>query len=179
MSKLNDILDFVKARQEALALQVGGNALTVVKRKLPKREESVDTPYMTTVSGAEVVAEVKRVAFGGKYFVPYVVEITLVTPNDRDQLKNLADHTAWFEATRAAYMPVGAMGAVSGVYKVDIIQAEMLDRAQIKDGYDYTQVVLRVTTFETRVPLSGAQHGDQAREHGRVHPVTTQARPSG
>ncbi len=152
MSKLNDILEFVAAKQTALAITIGGNALTIVKRKLPKREETVDTSYMTTVSGAEQVAEVKRVAFGGKYLVPYVIEITLVTPNDKDELKNLADHTTWFENTRAAYQVNGMMAAVGHVYKVDVIQAPMLDRAQIREGYDYTQVVLRVTTFETRVP---------------------------
>lgn len=150
MSKLNDILEFVKTKQETLAQTIGGNALTVVKRKLPKREETVDTPYMVTVSGAEQVAEVKRAAFGGVFFVPYVVEITLVTPNDRDELLNLADHTTWLEGTRAAYMVAGMMAAVGSIYKVDVIQGPLLDRAQIKDGYDYTQVVLRVTTHETR-----------------------------
>lgn len=151
MSKLNDILDFVVARQAAMNFQVNGNDLTVVKRKLPKREESVDASYMVTVSGAEQIAEAKRAAFGGKYFTPYVVEVTLVTPNDRDQLLNLADHAAWFEATRANYKAPGALSAVGNVYNVDVVQAPMLDRAQIKEGYDYTQVVLRVTTFDTQV----------------------------
>ena len=152
MSKLNDILEFVKTTQSTLALTVGGNALTVVKRKLPKREETVDTSYMTTISGAEQVAEVKRIAFKGKYLVPYVVEITLVTPNDKDELINLTDHATWLETTRGAYQVDLMMAAVGGIYKVEVIQNPFLDRAQIKEGYDYTQVVLRITTHETRVP---------------------------
>lgn len=150
MSKLNDILEFVKANQVTLALQVNSTALTVVKRKWPKREETVDEPYMTTVSGAELVAEVKRIAFGGKYLVPYNIEITLVTPNDRDALACLVDHTNWLEATKASYMVAGMMNAVGNIYQVDVIQGPMLDRGQMKDGYDYSQVVLRVTTHETR-----------------------------
>ena len=152
MSKLNDILEFVKTRQTTLNLSVAGTVLTIVKRKLPKREETVDSPYMTTISGAEVVAEVKRIAFKGKYLVPYVVEITLVTPNDKDELINLTDHATWLETTRGAYQVDLMMVAVGSIYKVEVIQNPFLDRAQIKDGYDYTQVVLRVTTHETRLP---------------------------
>jgi len=152
MSKLNDLLDACVAIQNTLALSVGGTVVTNVKRKLPKREETVDSSYMVTVNGAELVDAIRRAAFGGKYFVTYTIELTLVTPNDRDQLINLADHAAWRETTRAKYMTAGTLSGVGAVMRVEIASAPFLDRSELAVGYDYTQVVLSVQTYETRVP---------------------------
>lgn len=133
-----------------MSLSVNGNQLTAYTRKLPKREETVDAPYMVTVSGAENVDEIKRASFGDNYFCNYTIQVTLVTPNDRDQVQNLVDHAAWRETTRAAFQVTGMMFSVGNIYKVDIVPGTFLDRSEIKEGFDYNQVVLKVTTFETR-----------------------------
>ena len=48
VSVLDDIQNAVVADHQAAALTIGGNSLTVVKRKLPKKEETLDTPYQVT-----------------------------------------------------------------------------------------------------------------------------------
>ncbi len=149
MSKLNDILDYIVAAQSTLGLQIEGKALGTVKRKLPKSEEPVDGGYQVTISGSEQVDRVKRIAFGSRWQVLYRVEITLVTPNDRDQLFNLTDHATWREATRAAWQVPGSV-VVDGVKRVEIVDAPFLNRSQLNAGYDYDQVVLEITTYESR-----------------------------
>lgn len=147
MSMLNDIFDKIVKVQRGLSLTVDGNALPVEKRKLPKREETVDTAYQVTVSGTEMVDECTRIGFGGVWRVLYKIDVTLMTPNDRDQLRNLADHAAWREATRAEYMKGLDLPSVKGV---EIIQSPHLARSKLAQGYDYNQVTLLVTTYERR-----------------------------
>lgn len=147
MSALNTILDYIVATETSAALQVGGKVLAVVKSKLPKKEDTVGSDYSVYVSGAEQLDSLQRIAFGSKWQVTYTVELTLVTPNDRDQLINLADHINWREAVRARYM---APGPIPNTAKVEIARAPFLDRSKLADGYDYTQVVLDITTYESR-----------------------------
>lgn len=148
MSTLAQILDAVTADHEAAARTVGGQALTVVKRKLPKREE-VDAPYSVTVSAAEQSDRTQRIAFGSVFMVVYRVEMTLVVPNDRDQATNLDDVTDWREATRARYMRPHPI-PVAQVKRVEIVDGALLDRPLLTEGYDFSQLVIDVTTYETR-----------------------------
>lgn len=152
MSTLNDILEAVKTDHTAAALTIGANALTIAKRKLPKHEETVDAAYQVTVSGAEQVDKVVRVGFGGIFRVEYLVEMTLIIPNDRDQLTNLPEVAAWRESTRARYQAVThPLTGVSGVKAVDLTDNGVwLDRTDLADGFDYDQLVIRVTTYERR-----------------------------
>lgn len=150
MSKLDAILEYCVGAQNALHLKVQGKDCTAVKRKLPKREEEVDLAFQTTVSGSEQVDRVLRFAFGSCWSVVYRVEVTLITPCDGDALMNLADHEDWREATRAWFMKPSSI-AVDGVKRVEIVTpSPFLDRAKLRQGYDYNQVVLDVTTYERR-----------------------------
>jgi hypothetical protein len=149
VSKLNDLLDATVTAQGALALQVESKSLTTVKRKLPKKEEDVDLAFQVTVCGAELVDRARRIAFGSKWFVQYEIQITLITPGDRDAAHNLADHANWRESTRARYMKPNPLPGL-GVKRVEIVEAPFLDRRELRDGYDYDQVVLRITTHESR-----------------------------
>lgn len=152
MSTLNDILSAVVTDHQAAALTIGANALTIAKRKLPKQEEGVDAAYQVTVSGAEQVDRVTRVGFGGIFRVEYLVEMTLVIPNDRDQATNIDTVAAWRESTRARYQAVThPLTVVSAVKAVDLTDNGVwLDRTDLADGYDYDQLVIRVTTYERR-----------------------------
>lgn len=152
MSTLNDILEAVKTDHVTAALTIGANALTIVKRKLPKQEETVDAAYQVTVSGAELVDRVTRVGFGGVFRVEYLVEMTLVIPNDRDQATNIDTVAAWRESTRARYQALAhPLTGVTGVKAVDLTDNGVwLDRTDLAEGYDYDQLVIRVTTYERR-----------------------------
>lgn len=149
MSVLNSILDEVVAIQDSLALKVESKDLRNVKRKLPKREERIDLSFQVTVNGSERVDQVKRIGFGQRWQVLYNVEITLITPGDRDAAQNLPDHAAWREATRAWYQKAQPF-ALAAVQRVEIVDAAFLDRSQLAAGYDYNQVALQVTTYEDR-----------------------------
>ncbi len=149
MSVLNDILDAVVTDHKAHPLKVGGQCLKVVKRKLPKKEERVDEHYQVTISGAEEADQVTRIAFGSRFRVTYTVEMTLITPNDRDQITNLADIANWREQVRARYMKPNPI-AVSAVKRVEIAGGVFLDRGDLSEGFDYDQIILTIWTFEDR-----------------------------
>ncbi len=153
MSVLDTILDAVVTDHTTAALSVASNTLSAVKRKLPKKEEKVDLAYRVTVSGAEDVDSVERIAFGSVFRVTYKIEMTLITPNDRDALTNLPEHAAWREATRARYMKATTTGPLSGVSqakRIEIVKGPFLDRRKMAQGYDYNQICLAVTTYEKR-----------------------------
>ncbi|MBP3956466.1 hypothetical protein J8F10_14390 [Gemmata sp. G18] len=149
MSVLNDILDAVVADHKAAKLKIGTECLRVVKRKLPKKEEGVDDHFQVTISAAEQADQIVRIAFGNVFKVGYRVEMTLITPNDRDQLTNIDTIAAWREATRARYMKPNPI-AVSAVKQVEIIDSLFLDRSTLADGYDFDQIALQIYTFERR-----------------------------
>lgn len=149
MSKLVEILDYVVSAQDTLHLTIDGTEPQAVKRKLPKREEKVDPSLQVCVTATELVDDVRRIGFGSKWQCLYVVLITLITPNDRDQLLGLDDHAAWREGTRAFWQRPGSLAPV-GCKRVEIVKAPFLDRAQLANGYDYNQVALQVTTYEAR-----------------------------
>ncbi len=150
MSALGDILAAVVTKETTAARTVGGSALTVVKRKLPKREEPVDAAYQVNVTGAEVPDSVTRIAFGSTYRVEYRVEITLVAPNDHDATTNQTAHEDWREAVRADYMKPGPLASVAAVKRVEIVPGALFDRSKLNEGYDYNQITLAVWTYETR-----------------------------
>lgn len=149
MSVLVEILDAVVADHLSANLSINGNLLSVVKRKLPKKEDTVDADYQVTVSGAEMVDRITPIAFGGSYKVSYRVEMTLIVPNDRDQLVNLDAVANWREATRVRYM-VRKPLPVDAVKQVTIVEGVFFDRTLLREGCDYDQVVIELITYETR-----------------------------
>lgn len=150
MSVLNDVLTDMVTSIAALELTIGENALSVVKRKLPKREETVDSQYQVTVNGKEMVDQIRRIGFGSCWQVLYNIDITLVSPTERDMLYNLDAHIAWREAVRAHFMAPSPI-AVEEVKLVVFIDSPFLDRTQLSDGYDYDQLTIQITTYERRL----------------------------
>ncbi len=150
MSTLGTIIAAVVTKETAAARTIGANALTVVKRKLPKREEPVDAAYQVNVTGAEVPDSVTRIAFGSTFKVEYRIEITLIAPNDHDAATTRDEHGDWREAVRADYMKPAPLMAVSAVKRVEIVPGALFDRSKLNEGYDYNQITLAVWTYETR-----------------------------
>lgn len=150
MSVLNDVLDEVVRLQRRFAPALGDKQLAVVKRALPKREETVDPEYQVTVNAAEQPEDCARLGFGDKWRVVYSVEITLISPNERDMLTGLVEHTEWREVSRTVYMGQRPLAAVSAVKGVEVVKSPMLPRSKLAQGYNYNQVSLIVTTYESR-----------------------------
>lgn len=144
MSVLNDTLDKIVQDHTTAALKIGGNDLTVVKKKLPSRQETVDAAYQVNIYAEEKAEEVRRIA-QGKYLVKYFIGMTLITPNDRDTTVNLTDHIAWRESTRARYET-----GIAGLDRIDIRDALFMDRSQLADGYDYQTISITVWSYESR-----------------------------
>lgn len=143
MSRLNDLLDAIVADHVAAALQIGGNTLTIVKRKLPKKEETVDADYQVSIYAEPISERSDRIA-NNTYLVKYFISMTLITPNDRDALVNLVDHAAWRESTRARYEVLTTLG------RIDFRDAPFLDRTQLAEGYDYQTIAITIWSFENR-----------------------------
>jgi hypothetical protein len=150
VSILNDILDAIVTDHTTNALTVGGNSLTIVKRKMPKRHETVDQPYQVTISGAENVDLTTRISFDHWFKVQYNIEMTLITPSEGDTAKNLADHAQWRESVRARYMAQTPLSSVTAIQQIDVLPSPLLPRRLLVDGYDYNQILLRITTYEDR-----------------------------
>lgn len=150
MSALTSILDAIVTIETAAARTIGGSALTVVKRKLPKKEDPVDASYQVTVAGAEDPDSVTRIAFGGRFRVVYTIDVALVTPNDRSMSVNQDAVTDWRESVRATYQAPTPLVIVPAVRRVEIDRGPLFSRDLLAEGYDYTVVRLLVTTYETR-----------------------------
>ncbi|MBP3956325.1 hypothetical protein J8F10_13625 [Gemmata sp. G18] len=147
-SNLDTILDAVVTAVRELNFKLTGpGSVPVVKRKLPKREEAVDPSEQVTVSGAAELDSVTPIAFGDVFRVRYRVEVTLVTSNKNDQVKNLPEYLAFRQQVRQLFRKPPLVGAAA-VVDLDVVGGEFLDRGMISQGYDYQQVVIRVTTIE-------------------------------
>lgn len=152
MSQLTTILDTVVQGVTALGLQLNGKVLPVVKRKLPKKQEVVDLGAQITVSGTVDVDRQKPWAFGAGtgtalYRVDYRIEITLICPNDNDAVTNLDAYTQFRESIRQAFRNAPLAG--TQVYDQKFDDGPFLDRGNMHDGYDYQQVVIKMSTIET------------------------------
>jgi hypothetical protein len=145
MSLLNSILDDIVSTVGSVPFN--SEAVPCVKRKLPKKEETVDVQTQSTVSGEELVDRIKRIGFGSCWQCLYRVQITLVTPNDRDQLYHMVEHTDWREGVRALFQKPKS---VAGAKRVEFVNSPMFDRGELANGYDYDQLTLEVTTYERR-----------------------------
>lgn len=148
MSVLSAILDAVVETEQAAGLLIGGNAITVVKRKLPTAGDAVDAAYQVTVSGAEDPERCRRIAFNSRWMIVYVIEITLIVPT-ADMLTNLDSVTNWREAVRRHYMGAGVLSDTA-VKRVEVEPGTLFDRSLLAANYDYDQVVLSLWTYENR-----------------------------
>jgi hypothetical protein len=149
MSVLNNLLTEIKGIQDTLVISVNGNVVNNVVRKLPKAEETVDLAYQVTVSGEELVDQLKRIGFSSRWQVIYAISLTLITPTERDMVYNLADGAQWRETTRAFYETQTPLEAPP-VKRVEFASSPFLRRNELAQGYDYNQLTLRITTYEDR-----------------------------
>lgn len=157
-SKLNSLLDAVVKTIQALNCQLNGESVPVVKRKLPKKEQSVDPAVQITVCASEDVDEQKYHDFTGAMRVTYVFEITIISPNNDDQLTNLDIYTEWRESIRmrfkkppfVVYYGTDENGALLPVtvFQMRVLPGKFLDRKLISDNYDYQMLRLEIVVIE-------------------------------
>ncbi len=146
MSALNTILDAVVNQVGSLGISFNG-AIQVVKRKLPKKGETVDPVPQITVSNREQGEDFKWYTFSNGLLMVYYIEVTIIAANNRDQLTNIPNYAQWREQIRTLFARPLLNGAPT-VWDMRVIPKVFLDRRMISDNYDYQQLVVQVKSAE-------------------------------
>lgn len=145
-SVLNSILDATVKKVKQLGLSYKGGIVPVVKRKLPKKEETVDPARQITICGAQKVDKLSWLAFGVKR-MEYVVQIVIICPNNDDQASDIEIYSFWRQTIRDDFAEPPLAG-VSEVWDMDVLEGEFLNRDEISANYDYQEIPVKVTTAE-------------------------------
>lgn len=129
--------------------------IPVVLRKLPKKSEVIDPDIQITVCKAETPETVQFYAFG-VVKVRYPIEITIISPNNRNQYTNIDYYANWRQVIRLALQMPPVLNLTQGTtaFDVDNEPKDFLDRREIADIYDYQQAVVWISTIEP--PHTGA-----------------------
>ncbi len=81
--------------------------------------------------------------------VTYPVMVTLIAPNNNDQVANLQAYTALRQAIRLLYRDRAPfVGLVPEVWDCNVREAEFLNAKELAEGYDYMVVQVDVDTVE-------------------------------
>ncbi len=146
MSMGDNILTGVVNAISTLGLSFTSGTIPVVKRKGVKKEPSVDSSTQITVSMN--TEEVTYIAFG-QISVTYPVEVTIVTPNERDWATNLSIYLTWREEIRGLFQPPALTSqspllGVNGVWDVRVRPDTFLDREAMAKNYDDMALIIYV-----------------------------------
>lgn len=132
-----------------LAWPATGAAVPVVIRKLPQKAEVLDPPVQITICRPDKPEGFKRLSFGKNRQMLYTVVIAIVSPNNADQISNLATYTDWRQTIVELYTPkfssqadVVALAGCDSVRGIKIVPGIFLDRKAISDNYDYQVVAV-------------------------------------
>jgi hypothetical protein len=144
---LDAVLNAVVSDIQALNLQLNGSPLTVVRRKGVKGHPPSDVTTQITVDEAETGEAVERKAFSVGN-VRYVVDVTIVTPGDRDWATNLDTYISWREAIYRAYLPprvlTSGLYKTAGVWDVRPRPKTFMERAAMAKQYDLQALIIEV-----------------------------------
>lgn len=149
LSVYNAILDAEVKAVQGLGLAYSGVALPVLKRKLPKVGENLDTVPCVIVCPSEAPEKVVQADAEGGKFVTYGSDLVLVAANNQDQSKNLDTQLSWREQVEYLAEPQ-TLPPVPGVWMVQVTPGTPIDRAKVSQNYDYSPIGLQVTTREKR-----------------------------
>ncbi len=149
MSVFYDIMTAVKTQIDTLSISINGSAVTSVIRKLPKKEQTVDAAAQITISPTQMEPKVTPIAFGNRFAHEYDVEITVISHNDNDQFTNLDTYATIKQNITNLFLLPSSI-AVTGVWNIRMLDNDFHDRKFVISGYDYMQLILRVSTIETK-----------------------------
>lgn len=154
-SVLDAIFQTVLSSVNGLSLTLNGSAIPASVSKLPKREEAVDPAVQIAICLSTRGESTEPMAMGvgtanrPQMKVTYPVLITLIAPNNNDQVLNLQAYTTLRQSIRLLYRDrTPFVGLVSQVWDCDVKEAAFLDTKELADGYDYMVTALDVATIE-------------------------------
>lgn len=148
ISIYNSILDSVVSQVNSLGLAIGAKNATVVKRKLPAYEESIDGPLpMIAVVPSEKPEYVKKLGFEDSKEVGYTVQVVIIAANNRDMATNLDAYLNWRKSIRDLFRSAPLSG-VSQVWDMETLPDVPIDRAVVNQDYDYSSLSFLFRTAE-------------------------------
>lgn len=142
----NDILNAVVTGVTGLGLQLNSTTVPVRKRKVPKREETVDPGTQIVICLAEKSPPPRYFSFG-KVKATYFVQVVILVPNNADNLTNLDVYQDWKQQIRVLFQKPPLAG-VSSVYNMDPIESSFIKRSLANENYDYVEANLQVENIE-------------------------------
>ncbi len=152
-SVLDGIFQTVLSSVSGLSLTLNGNAIPASISKLPKKEAVVDPAVQIAICLSPRGESTKPMAFGTgnrpQMQVVYPVLVTLIAPNNNDQVKNLQAYTTLRQSIRLLYRDkTPFVGLVTEAWDCDVKEAAFLDTKELAEGYDYMVVGVDVKTVE-------------------------------
>ena len=148
MSVLSDLLDYVKSRIDVLGLvdPVYG-VVQVVRRKLPRKAESLDPPVQITVSLPDAPDEILYAHFTGNWW-KYTIQITVIRPTDQNVDTNIELYTEWRELIRNLFTSFVSIPAIPNVFDARVRPLTLFNRAMLASNYDYQSLSVEFTSDE-------------------------------
>jgi hypothetical protein len=158
MAYLNDCLDQVVKVVQALNLNLNGVIPPVVKRKLPKKDQTLDPPIQITVNAKEYPEKIKNITFANYLIATYKAQVTICSPNDGDELSNIPIYAQWRQQIRQKLQAPPISGVSPSVpplpvgvfMNVDSVPDVFEDRKAISDLYDYQAIGFDIQVVEQR-----------------------------
>lgn len=155
VSVYQDILNAVDARINSLALSHQGSLIPVKQRKLPSKEEEIDTVPLIVNCPQDRPEEIEQASFEADsgVFVTYHIETVLMFAGARDLLTNLDLVFSFREQMRRLFQGPPLLGTGINLPKVWNVLPDLeyvLDRGMINQNYDYSGLAWWFKTIEQR-----------------------------
>lgn len=141
--------DLAVAKVTALALEYAGEALAVLKRKLPAVSEDIDPAPGLFVTPSEMPGRDDPFDTEGARLREHVYQIVLALPGNRDNASGLPDLGAYREDIIDAFRDPLPVSGLDEFLRLEVTPGPAVDREMYSKLYDYTSVCgLRFVTVE-------------------------------
>lgn len=150
-----DVLDAFVTSIQSLALTYQSTPITVQLRKLPTKEETIDSLPLIVVCPHTRADQFRQLSFEDDTGVEgtYYIEIVLVFTGGRDFLTNLDLLLKFREQVRRLFQRPPLVGSGAGAALVWNIMSDndyVLDQNMIAQNYDYEGLAFWAKTTEPR-----------------------------
>jgi hypothetical protein len=121
-----------------------GTVIPVKKRKLPRKGEVLDPPVQITVSCSDTPDRVRYASFA-RHWKYYLVYVTVIGPNQQDNVKYLREYAEMRDRLMAPFFKQPGtdltypMLGVPGVFDMRVEPLTFMHRGMLANGYDYQQ----------------------------------------
>lgn len=140
----------------ALGVTYQNASVPVVVRKLPKKEETLDTVPVFVVAPSERPESIEPFGSEDQVLVKYLTECVFIGPGDGDFTSNLDTWLTYREQVRRLFqfgIPGIQLPNQANLFFAEILPEAPLDRASLNVSYDYSGLAFRFWVQEMRQNL--------------------------